>query len=87
MKCDCEELNGSILSVCPLHSALFRKYEAVNKIPHNKPANHSEDKALRAELLKAAMPALVARLQPGDNLETIAERLTQLTHEIARRAD
>jgi hypothetical protein len=87
LKCDCEEINGQILSVCPAHGDLFEKYNAVGKLQPNKPARHSDDKALRTELLKAAMPAIVARLQPGDDIETIAQRITELTHEIARRAD
>jgi hypothetical protein len=59
----------------------------VNTIPRNKPANHSEDKALRVELLKAAMPSVISSLRPTDDLETVAQRITQLTHEIARRVD
>jgi hypothetical protein len=87
VKCDCEEINGQVLSVCPLHGQLFEKYNAIGKLPHNQPARHSDDKALRAELLKAAMPALITRLQPNDDLETIAQRTTILIHELARRAD
>lgn len=63
MKCDCEEINGKILSVCEMHAQLATRYN--DREPQPTPSKGGVTPA-RLELLKVILPALITNMTAGD---------------------
>jgi hypothetical protein len=81
--CECTDDKTRLLSVCTIHGQHARAVLEAAKHPRAS----APDRELRNSLLCASMPAVIARLQPGDDLGTIAERVTSLIYEIQRRTE
>lgn len=86
LDCGCEvtDNGATLLSTCSLHAGYARAAVEIERKIEPAPQNV----ALTEKLLVAAMPTateLMARGGAGNDPQTVAERITQLVHEIQRR--
>jgi hypothetical protein len=88
LECGCETNDGGrILSLCHTHGTHMQAVTEAAKHPR---AGRAHDPGLTEKLLVAAMPTateLLARGGAGNDPETIAQRVTDLIHQIQRRLE
>jgi hypothetical protein len=88
MKCDCEEMNGQIVSVCEMHAALGQKYATVAR-RQTAPASQAQSQALplNLDLRDKVLVAVIGRtsITVSTDPETFAQKVHALTDEIMRR--